>query len=160
MQKSKDIYSDSDSIFSDFEQAPRNENDIQFIDENTLLYKHYGPRVVMMSPIFQNLNQTRKANLDNSGDMVGTFGGYKIRDLHASPSLNTFGRSIEFKNTRTRNSRTVERKNNIAKFNFSPEEKGIYSEFTVLLSQFEPEDMCELLSCVLRDAKKYMTKPR
>lgn len=53
-----------------------------------------------------------------------------------------------------RGSRRTERRRMIsAKFNFSPEEMAAYEEFLRMLVQFDQEDMYEILSEVLKDAK-------
>jgi hypothetical protein len=39
------------------------------------------------------------------------------------------------------------------KFGFSGEELSVYEDFSRLLAKYEPDEMCEILSDVLKDAK-------
>lgn len=73
-------------------------------------------------------------------------------------SPTNYSKSIDAKSNKFRITRRSERKSNISKFNFTPDEQTVYEEFARLLSAFEPEDMCELLADVLKDAKGMMFK--
>mmetsp|Transcript_2791 Transcript_2791/g.2523 ORF Transcript_2791/g.2523 Transcript_2791/m.2523 type:complete len:113 (+) Transcript_2791:159-497(+) len=93
---------------------------------------------------------------------------HKSQDLYRPSSSQKAGfsrmsplnhsKSIDPKSAKLRISRRIERKSNIAKFNFTPEEQMTYEDFAKLLSAFEPEDMCELLAEALKDAKNMMFK--
>lgn len=61
-------------------------------------------------------------------------------------------------NSRNRMRRTDRMQGIGMKYNMSPEEVAIYEEFAKILANYEPDEMCDILSDVLKDAKGLMYK--
>jgi len=61
-------------------------------------------------------------------------------------------------NSRNRMRRTDRMQGIGMKYSMSPEEVAIYEEFAKILANYEPDEMCDILSDVLKDAKGLMYK--
>jgi hypothetical protein len=125
-----------------------------FIDDSTLVFKHFGPRVIMLSDTDRNsLSRTKTASrtTDVSRSSSITKGFARGNSPAATLSL-SYAETRQA--TRGRKSRYSERQEALMnKFSFSVEELSVYEDFSRLLAKYEPDEMCEILSEVLKDAK-------
>lgn len=122
-----------------------------FIDDSTLVFKHFGPRVIMLSgndrtPLTRNKTMNRTVELSRSSSAAKGFtrGNSPVQLTMSYADTRQRGRKV-------RHSDRQEALMN--KYNFSADEIASYEEFSRLLSKYEPDEMCEILSDVLKDAK-------
>ena len=78
-----------------------------------------------------------------------------VKNSRNQTSLRSFADS---KMVRVRQFRRTDRSRPAAKFSFTPEESAVYDDFARMLSGFELEDMLEIISDVLKDAKALAQK--
>ena len=65
---------------------------------------------------------------------------------------------VRTSNNRNRMRRTDRVQNISMKYNMTAEEVNTYEEFAKILANYEPDEMCDILSDVLKDAKALMYK--
>ena len=71
--------------------------------------------------------------------------------------LRQFNETRNF-NSRNRMRRTDRMQGIGMRYNMTPEEVAIYEDFAKILANYEPDEMCGILSDVLKDAKGLMYK--
>ena len=128
-----------------------------FLDDTTLKFQHFGPRAIMLGDFASTFRP--KVPRNRSGVTVKSI-DFSTQSLSLSnssiPALNNSGLSQRQPPKRrvvraTRQSRT---KSVASKFGFSQEDEEVYDEFARLLSNFEPEEMFDIIADVMKVAKK------
>mmetsp|Transcript_25543 Transcript_25543/g.44562 ORF Transcript_25543/g.44562 Transcript_25543/m.44562 type:complete len:157 (-) Transcript_25543:4029-4499(-) len=123
-----------------------------FIDDSTLVFKHFGPRVIMLSDNDRTLSRSKTMNrtieLSRSSSIAKGFARGNS-PAHISMSYADTRQGVQRRKTRYNDRQEVL----LNKYNFTPDELSIYEEFSRLLTKYEPDEMCEILSDVLKDAK-------
>ena len=137
-----------------------------FLDEATLSLKHFGPRAVMLGDIREPSPSTSVVR--ERGQMRASEYSRQVPERQpsmprASTSSISAGASYSGPSTRrfvsppgrSGRSRRYDRGGAALKYNFTPEETRVYEAFIRLLSNFEADEMFDIISDVLKDAKSH-----
>lgn len=142
--------------------APALSDQCVFLDTGTLLFHHHGPRALLLGDIqassaslSRSRDQIKSTDLSNrqryQAARVSSPAGSQGSSYSSNPATRRF---TPIQDSRvTRPGRRRDRSNAAVKYNFTPEETRIYEAFISLLANFEPDDMFDIISDVLKDAK-------
>lgn len=130
------------------------------LDSGTLLFQHFGPRALLLgdmpstSSVSPSHDHIRSMELPRPRpSRVSSSGGSQGSSYGSNPGTRRFAAVQESRLGRT--GRRQERTGAAAKYNFTPEERRIYESFIRLLANFEADDMFDIISDVLKDAKSH-----
>lgn len=128
-----------------------------FLDECTLKLQHYGPRALMLGDFAYSF---QPKSLRGRKDAATKSIDFSTQSLSLSssfiPQMNNSSVPQRASSRRRviRSSRPSRTESVAAKFGFSGEDEDTYQEFARLLSNFEPEEMFDIIADVLKEAKK------
>jgi hypothetical protein len=112
--------SKDESNLLELSMSSRAEEGLTFLDETTLLCRHYGLRAIIL------------------GDSGASGANKPLNSTRILSGTNESKRSEAVR----------------GRYRFSPEEMKVYQQFSELLSNFEQEEMMEIISDALREAKQ------
>lgn len=137
MNKREKSLSDTNSSHSNPEVTTRDFSKIYFLDDNSIVYPHVGSRIVMMPSHkpFHN-SQTGSSVCSNK-----------------HPNSSNYRRYSE-----DRSYKTPKTARKTPRLPLNTSEASVYSDFVRMLSNYEPEEMCEILADALKEAKTMFYK--
>ena len=109
--------SKDESNLLELSTSSRAEEGLTFLDESTLLCRHFGLRAIIL----------------------GDFGATKLQNSTRIMSATSESKRSEVLR---------------GKYRFTPEELKVYYEFSEFLSNFEQEEMMEIIADALKEAKE------
>lgn len=137
-----------------------------FLNEATLSFKHFGPRAIMLGDLREPSPSASVARSREQG-RASEYSRQAPERQSSMPRMSASGvssvtsysgpstRRFVSPQGRTGRSRRLERSGAALKYNFTPEETRVYEAFIRLLSNFEADEMFDIISDVLKDAKSH-----
>ena len=137
---SKEDYPSDRSSPYELSTSSRVDDNLTFLDDNTLVYRHYGLRAIILG------DSTASFSLPNKSMMKGE--AAPAAQLNSTRIMSVRNESLAG-SSRSKRSEEVK-----GKYSLTPEELKTYQQFSELLSNFEQEEMMEIVSDALRAAKE------
>lgn len=145
--------------------APALSDHCVFLDPGTLLFQHCGPRALLLGdlpiPSSSASSLSRSRDHMRSTDLsarprhqvarVSSPVGSQGSSYSSNPGSRRFTPQPDSR--LGRGVRRQDRSSAAVKYNFTPEETRVYEAFIRLLANFEPDDMFDIISDVIKDAK-------
>ena len=120
-------------------------NACSFLDHSTLLFRHNGPRALLLGDFQQFFQPRTHLSQDLSRESLSLSG--------SSQGRRSSGRLHQSMGRSGISTRVERRRNATVRLGFTQEELQTYEDFAKLLANFEPEEMFDIASDVLRQAK-------